>query len=121
MQERKAENLQKNLTRNHKNSDRQQGLDYWKETYQTVESLTKEVIDNPDNASTYYLLGCWLMKHYNLKEASAKVLKRGLEVDPKHKFMKSMLKHIQHDLSLEEFCDRLDRNGRQLLRDIKDS
>ena len=121
MQERKAENLQKILTRDPKNPDSQQGLDYCTETYKTVESLTKEVIDNPDNASTYYLLGCWLMKHYNLKETSAKVLERGLEVDPKHKFMKSMLEHIQHDLSLEEFCDRLDRNGRQLLRDSKDS
>jgi len=48
MQERKAANLQKNLTRNPKNYDSQQGLDYWIETYETVELLTKEVIDNPD-------------------------------------------------------------------------
>ena len=91
MQEREAENLQKNLTKNPKDSDSQQGLYYWKEPYKTVESLTKELIDNPDNASTYYLLGCLLMKYYNLKEASAKVLKRGLAVEPKHQFMKSML------------------------------
>jgi hypothetical protein len=114
MQERKAENLQKIITRNPKNPDSQQGHDYWTETYETVESLTKEVIDNPDNASTYYLLGCWLMKHYNLKEASAKVLKRGLEVDPKHKFMKFLRLLPDYREEFIDSCEQVRKDRDQL-------
>ena len=108
MRRKEAENLLKNITRNHKNADIKQELDYYK-AYKTVESLAKEIIDNPDNANTYFLLGCLLIKYYDMKETSAKVLKIGLAAEPEHKMMKDMLEHIQHDLYLDDFCRTLER------------
>ncbi len=104
--------LSKDITGNHKNADVEQKL-YYSEGYKTIKSLAKKIMDDPYDGHTYFLLGCLLIKYFDMKETSAKVLEGGLVADPEHNMMKYMLEILQHDLSLDDFCKRLESGDRK--------